>query len=161
MSYPKKIINWHGRKISMAWINLVPTTQAYCICFNDKDEVLILNQKGDDTWTLPGGTVEEGETLEQALIREVNEEADITLKNIMFLGVQKVDDPGKRGTYFQARYIAQVDNILSQTVDPALGKINERKWVPNSEITNYIKWGKTGEAIFSDAIKLNNSKYIL
>ncbi len=157
MSYPSKTIDWHGRNITMTWINTSPVTQAYCICFNDQREILILDQKGDSTWTLPGGSVEVGETLEQTLVREVSEEADISIKNIFLLGLQKVNDPEKRGTYFQARYIAQVDKIFPQTIDPALNRINERKWVPSSEVTRYIKWGKTGEAIFADAIKLNET----
>jgi len=138
----------------MTWIRVAPTTQAYCICFNERDEILILDQKGDHTWTLPGGAVEKGETLEQTLIREVMEEADVTIRNIQLLGVQRVDDPEKRGTHFQARYIAKVDKIFPQTVDLALGRIHERKWVPSSEVTKYIKWGDTGDAIFADAIKM-------
>lgn len=154
MNSPTKTIDWNGRKITMTWMNVVPTTQAYCICFNERDEILILDQKGDHTWTLPGGTVEEDETLEQTLIREVGEEADVTIKNIQLLGIQRVDDPEKRGTHFQARYIAKIDKILPQTIDLALGRIHERKWVPSSEVTKYIKWGDTGDAIFADAINV-------
>lgn len=56
----------------------------------DNDKVLLLKKKYDDgsiIYTLPGGTQESGETLEQAVIREVYEEVAAKVSVIKLLNV--------------------------------------------------------------------------
>jgi 8-oxo-dGTP diphosphatase len=45
----------------------------------DKGQILMVKNKGEG-WSLPGGAVEPGETLEQAIIREVEEETGLTIR---------------------------------------------------------------------------------
>ena len=53
---------------------------------NEKDEILfLLRKKKPFGWSLPGGKVNDGETLEQAIIREIMEETGISVStSILF-----------------------------------------------------------------------------
>src|SRR6185369_12680983 len=54
---------------------------------NDQPEILLIRDLDYNDWFLPKGHVEEGETLEQTALREIEEEAGlINLKIIEFLG---------------------------------------------------------------------------
>ena len=55
---------------------------------NDKDEVLLLESPRRG-WEYPGGMVEPGETLQDALIREIKEETGADVEITGFIGVCK------------------------------------------------------------------------
>src|SRR5258708_189700 len=161
MTHPTQTIDWKGEKFNITWIKtnsldgITPITQVYGVCFNDKEEILIERKVGDEKWIIPGGTPENNETVEQTLKREMIEEVDIKVKNIKLVGAQKVYPVNKpKEYYYQVRCICEVDELLPQTLDPAEGVNWERKFVPADKITDYVKWGNTGNAMFKDAIKL-------
>ncbi len=166
MSYTISIISQtfliNKQETTLTWIpladeselnNFSPLTQAYGICYNDDHEAVILDQKGRGTWTLPGGTIESGESPAETLIREVMEEADISIDNICLLGVQKVEVVGKP-VHYQTRYVAHIREVLPQTIDPALNRIHVRKFVPIEKMNEYLQWGRTGEAIVKKAVEV-------
>lgn len=61
-----------------------PTVGALIV--NRKEELFLMRSpKWHDYWCLPDGHVELGETLEQALIREVKEETNLIIYDLKFL----------------------------------------------------------------------------
>ena len=114
-------------------------------------------------WKIPGGTPEKGETDIETMKRELVEEADVVVSKVLPLGAQRVDFPNNPNKdegdlYYQLRYVCLVDELLPQTIDPVKGIINPRMFVPAEKVTEYVKWGDVGAAMFADAIKLYNEK---
>jgi hypothetical protein len=72
-------------------------TQSYGFCFTP-DGLVVLVQTRDDSWKLPGGQLEAGETAGDALVREVAEEACTrvaTLEQVQRPGPLDVDHCGR------------------------------------------------------------------
>lgn len=161
MSYPTSKLTYDNKKYFITWIRdddiskYKPVGQVYGIVFNEKGEILIARLGSKDSWVIPGGTPEKGETIEQTLQRELLEEADVKVKNILPLGTQKVEAEDASITH-QIRCIALIDKLLPQTIDPDPTKniVWERRFVPAKDITQYIKWGEVGKAMFKDAVEL-------
>ena len=56
---------------------------------NDEGDVLIMMNRKTKRWTLPGGKVEDGETPEEAIIRETKEEVGIDLISIREISMRR------------------------------------------------------------------------
>jgi mutator protein MutT len=64
----------------------------YAAVRNPLGEVLLVLRADDNNWELPGGRIEVGESASEAVVREVAEEAGVTIELQDILGVYS--DPG-------------------------------------------------------------------
>jgi 8-oxo-dGTP diphosphatase len=87
-------------------------------------------------YTLPGGAVETGETLRQAVIREVLEETALTVEPVALAGFREVITPDAEGRIerhfvimsFAARWLAG-EPLLNEELD-------EARWLYPAELTD-------------------------
>lgn len=72
----------------------------------DNEVLLVKTHWRSDTWELPGGQVEEGESLSEAVRREVLEETGINIKPIGVTGVYYNATNGIVSVVFYAYYLS-------------------------------------------------------
>lgn len=110
---------------------------AYAVIVQDGDLLLThWNENGRTGWTLPGGGLEDYETAEQAVVREIREETGYDAEPRTLLGVDSLFlEPEQRmvpgaGPLHALRvvYLARiVGGALTHEVD---GSSDEARWVP-------------------------------
>lgn len=163
----KTEVNFKGQKYSMEWLNRTDfesfekVKNVFGFIFDSEGNVCVVRSPKKNYWSLPGGGLELEESFEDALIREVDEEADIDIKKIKRLGCFKVSpltDNCENEIHYTVRFVALVDKLKKQTIDPADGVLYERKFISVNEFSEYIKWGHEGEFQLRKALEvLNNS----
>lgn len=116
--------------------------------------LLVYNKKGN--WNLPGGHMEEGETFEQTLRRELIEEANVKMDHYQPLGYQIVYEPNKE-PHIQLRAYTRVTPIGPFMSDPD-ESIQSIQWINPAEIEQYIPWGKKLELLIKQAQKLDQKE---
>jgi mutator protein MutT len=107
------------------------------LIFNDEGKVLLSkrgplakNERGK--WDFPGGAVEFGEKLEDALKREMREEFDIDIEVLDFLEVCNHILPEEKQHWISPTFIARVVSGEPRIMEP--GKIEEIGWFNMNDI---------------------------
>ena len=94
--------------------------------------------KGASTgvWTMPDGVVEAGETLHEAVIREIREETSIAIKPVALAGFREFitrDEAGRVARHFVIQCFAC--RWLSGEGVPQLEELSELRWLRPEELT--------------------------
>jgi len=97
-----------------------------------------LNEPAKGKWSIPGGVVELGETLEQTAIREAKEETCLDVSNPLLLDVVDTIDFDANGKVMYHFVIADYLVTPTTTNEPsAASDAAELQWVPFNEVENY------------------------
>lgn len=116
-------------------VNSIKPAAAVAI-INSKRELLMLHRKDNKKWTMPGGTLEFGESMTDCALREVKEESGLDVKILDIIGTYT--DPNIRVAYsdgevrqeFTIVYYGEVLNYEVSLDDES----SQFQWVPLDEV---------------------------
>ena len=159
--------NWNGHIVKLTWnpkMNLphdnVKITSVHAVCVQENKIVLsFIHNRG---FKIPGGHIEPGESVEDALHREVFEEAYVkgTLTYLGCLEVNHEENPkfDANGKYplisYQAFYRMDITECLPFLRE---NESNARIWVERSEVSNVINDHELIYDIINDAFAMRDS----
>jgi 8-oxo-dGTP pyrophosphatase MutT (NUDIX family) len=133
------------------------TESAGGVVLNSNGEVLVVNQKGD-SWSLPKGHIDPGETAEEAARRETYEETgikDMTL--VRELGTYERYKIGKDGEGEDTSELKRITMFLFDTTQTKLHPVDENhpeaRWVSADEVASLLTHPK--DAAFFEQHKTN------
>ncbi|MFA5125190.1 MAG: NUDIX domain-containing protein [Patescibacteria group bacterium] len=124
-------------------------TQVYGVCFYE-DKIIVVHEGKRDIWMLAGGSIESGETYEQTLRREVQEESNMEIITWTPLGWQKIVYNDNGEAVIQLRAVCRVKPLGEFIKDPA-GTVDKMELINPDDYRKYFDWGDIGEWIINSA----------
>lgn len=107
----------------------------------DAGRVLMIKRRereGKLLWAFPGGGIEDGETPEQAAVRETSEEVDLEVKAIKPLGERVHPQTGRHMSYVACEVVDGEARVADEE------ELAEVAWIRLEEIPTYVPWGLFG-----------------
>lgn len=110
------------------------TVSVSALLMNEHDEVLLVRTHWrSDTWEMPGGNVDEGEPLDQAVCREFLEETGVVIRPVGITGVYFNATKHVLSVVFKAEYVSGEIRIQPEEIQEA-GYVR----ITESNIDEYI-----------------------
>lgn len=126
--------------------------QVYGVCFLGDEMLIVFNGKRK-AWGLAGGTIEDHESYEECLKRELLEEANVRMTALEPVGYQTVMINEKQ--IIQLRYVCSAEQAGPFVADPG-ESITEMKLIDPTTYKQYFDWGEIGHHIITKAIEVNS-----
>jgi len=107
-------------------------TRAVGLLIKDGKILLIhRTREGKEFWVFPGGGKEDDETVEEAVVREIEEESNIKCEIEKLLYIHKYSNLNHTQYFYLCKYISGV---------PKLGSFNEMQTMKDEDQTYKPKW---------------------
>lgn len=129
----------------------------------EKDgKILVCKRKDKKYYFFPGGHVEFGESAKSALIRELKEELNLSVKRVSFIGANENVFKEDRKKHHEINFVfkVQVDKVKDKSMEDHLNFfffdkkiLSEEKVLPIAIKKSVLKWLKDGKIFRSSQIK--------
>jgi ADP-ribose pyrophosphatase YjhB (NUDIX family) len=116
---------------------------AAAACIRDEGGRILLLRRADGLWSVPGGGLDPGERLDQAVVREVREETGLEVEPVALIGVYS--DPEYTFTYPNGDVAQPITaffecRVVGGTLRPDMDEIVEACYFgPEDELPNLMK----------------------
>jgi ADP-ribose pyrophosphatase YjhB (NUDIX family) len=127
--------------------------QIWGVCFTPEDKIVVAYNGKKDAWSLVGGTIENGETLDQTFRREIQEESNMEVLSWKPIGYQKMIDTRDGSYVYQLRVVANVRPYGPFENDPA-GSVDKIAIIDPKDYKKYFDYKRIGDRIMEGANKL-------
>ncbi|MCX4849815.1 NUDIX hydrolase [Streptomyces sp. NBC_00893] len=92
-------------------------------------------KEGELMWQFPAGAIEDGESAEEAAVRETKEEAGLTVKAIRLLGERVHPKTGRLMSYTACEPLSGEAHVADDD------ELDAVAWVAHGEISEYVPYG--------------------
>lgn len=136
----------YGSKTPQPYLHIIPYFVYICQCFDTitgmrkavraiiikDDQLLVMNRNKFGTVydTLPGGNIEVGETPEQALYREVQEETTVSFTNPRLVFIEHSDAMYGDQYIFLCEYVSGEPRLHPQSEEEHINKLGKNLYNP-------------------------------
>ncbi len=99
-----------------------PITAAFTF-IKCKNKYLVAYNKWRNQWEIPAGKIESDETLKECAKRELFEETNQSVSNLIFKGLFKIYDKKKDQIRYRAAYFAEINELVSFNENDEMSEI--------------------------------------
>lgn len=159
MEIKKTIITKAGLKFEIIYNDIdddgvfegkkMESVRAYCFY---QDKLLVVHESAGH-WGIPGGGLDDGESVRGGAVREVREETNMKIVKMRLVGMHETIRPSGESV-FHARVVCLVEPEGDFIEDPA-GEVTEIKFIDPSEFIQMCdsQWGKMADRMLERALE--------
>lgn len=156
----KEAINHNGERCDVHHVDIdhfddLPDKlklKAHAVCLHN-GKMLLVNHPEWDIWSIPGGTRDFGESIEETLKREIVEETNCKVIDYRPIAYQKIVNFNGKVQHYRLQYLCNVVPLGDFKKDPA-GNISKIAWIQPDNFEEYIEDKEFKRLVIRRALKL-------